>query len=246
MRGFPFVVAAVLGALVAGAPVDVPVARATGQHLRPDTMPVADVRRGMKGYGLTVFEGTKPERFGVEVIDVLKNYLPAQDLILIKTEHPRLEVAKTVGGMSGSPIFIEGKMIGAYAYGWKFGSEPVAGVTPIENMLADLDRPLPRHIFGWPLELLPASRERPWQRPSRARPLSSANRFEGPPGEYQLERHAAQLAASHPASGATAGLQARALSTPLMLGGLGRRAAQLAQDWFGPLGLAPMQAGGGG
>jgi len=253
MRGFPFLVAAALGALLAGAPVDLPVARATAKNVRPDTMSVDQVRRGMKGYGLTVFEGTTPERFGVEVIDVLKNYLPAQDLILIKTEHPRLEVAKTVAGMSGSPIFINGKMIGAYAYGWKFGSEPVAGVTPIENMLDDLDRPLPRAIFGWPLELLPASRTRPRQPPAAApkapegpRPLSRANRFEGAPGEYRLDQHAAQLAANHPASGATEKLHARALSTPLLLGGMGRMATQMARDWFGPLGLTPLEAGGGG
>src|SRR5690349_7157548 len=118
MRGFPFLVAAALGALLAAAPVDVTVARATSTSPRPDTMPVDQVRCGMKGYGLTVFEGTAPERFGVEVIDVLKNWLPAQDLIMIKTDHPRLDVTNTVAGMSGSPIFIGGKMIGAYAYGW--------------------------------------------------------------------------------------------------------------------------------
>ena len=94
-------------------------------------MPVSQIHRGMKGYGLTVFEGTRPERFDVEVIDVLKNFRPRQDLILIKTKHPRLEVAKVVAGMSGSPIYLDNKMIGAYAYGWSFGSEPVAGVTPI-------------------------------------------------------------------------------------------------------------------
>jgi hypothetical protein len=104
----------------------------------------------MKGYGLTVFEGTKPERFGVEVIDVIKNFRPRQDAILIKTLHPRLDVVNVVRGMSGSPIFIDGKMIGAYAYGWSFGKEPVAGVTPIQSMLEDLARPLPKSLFGWP------------------------------------------------------------------------------------------------
>jgi hypothetical protein len=207
-------------------------------------MPLEQVRRGMKGYGLTVFEGTTPERFAVEVIDVMKNYLPAQDLILIKTHHPRLEVAKTVGGMSGSPIFIDGKMVGAYAYGWKFGSEPVAGVTPIENMLADLDRPLPRQIFGWPLELVPASRSRPRPPPGGAAPMQSSNRYTGTAGDYELQRHAEQLAAIRDAS--PEGLRPRALTTPLLLGGLGSLASRFARDLFQPLGFEPLAGGGGG
>lgn len=246
----PYLVAAALGALLAAAPVDVPVAKATGTIQRPDTMSVDQVRRGMKGHGLTVFEGTAPERFGVEVIDVLKNWLPAQDLIIIKTDHPRLDVTKTVAGMSGSPIFIGGKMIGAYAYGWPFGSEPVAGVTPIENMLADLDRPLPRHIFGWPLELLPAARTRPPRAPEATVPLQSVNRYAGATRRYELDRHAAQLSANQPAkpspNGAPAGPRARALGTPLLLGGLTNGAARFARELFEPLGLQPVEAGGGG
>src|SRR6266545_2497390 len=94
-------------------------------------MPVSEIKTGMKGYGLTVFRGTEPERFDVEVLGVIRQFRPHQDLVLIKTSHPRLEIAKVVAGMSGSPIFLNNKMIGAYAYGWQFGSEPIAGVTPI-------------------------------------------------------------------------------------------------------------------
>ena len=130
-------------------------------------MTVDQIRPGMKGHGLTVFEGTRPEKFGVEVIDVIKNFRPRQDAILIKTFHPRLDVVNVVRGMSGSPIYIDGKMIGAYAYGWSFGKEPVAGVTPIESMLEDLERPLPKSIFGWPLEPLPVTKKAApvWVRP---------------------------------------------------------------------------------
>ena len=91
-----------------------------------DTIALADVKPGMKGYGLTVFKGTTPERFDVEVIATLKQFRPNQDLILIKTpNHPRLDVAHTVAGMSGSPIYLDGKMAGAYAYGWMFGARCV-------------------------------------------------------------------------------------------------------------------------
>src|SRR3954462_1169702 len=127
-------------------------ARADGKAQRSNVMSVSEIKPGMKGYGLTVFEGTKPERFDIEVIGVLKNFRPRQEVILIKTRHPRLEVAKVVAGMSGSPIYLDNKMIGAYAYGWSFGSEPVAGVTPIDNMIEDLQRPIPDKIFGWPFK----------------------------------------------------------------------------------------------
>jgi hypothetical protein len=79
----------------------------------------------MKGYGLSVFRGTEPERFDVEVIDVLRNFRPNQDLILIRTPHPLLDRARGVAGMSGSPIYLEGRLAGAYAYGWSSGTDPV-------------------------------------------------------------------------------------------------------------------------
>src|SRR5437879_4359175 len=74
------------------------------------------LHRGMKGYGLSVFQGTTPERFQVEVIGVLKNTFPKQDMILIQTSGANLEKHKTIAGMSGSPIYIDGKLIGALAY----------------------------------------------------------------------------------------------------------------------------------
>jgi hypothetical protein len=96
----------------------------------------------MKGYGLTVFQGTKPERFEISVIGVLTNFLPKQDVILIRSDDPRLLHSGIVAGMSGSPIYIEGRLAGALAYGWHFAKDPLAGVTPIESMLAELKRPL--------------------------------------------------------------------------------------------------------
>ncbi|HEX2880094.1 MAG TPA: hypothetical protein VHO25_11245, partial [Polyangiaceae bacterium] len=94
----------IITALLAALGVSLPLleVNAGGRTSRPDTMPVSQIKPGMKGYGLTVFEGTKPERFDVEVIGILPNFRPRQDLILIKTKHPRLDVAKIVAGMSGS------------------------------------------------------------------------------------------------------------------------------------------------
>jgi hypothetical protein len=220
--------------LLATLPVGLKSAQAGGATARPDTLPVSQIHRGMKGYGLTVFEGTRPERFDVEVIDVLKNFRPRQDLILIKTKHPRLEIAKVVAGMSGSPVYLDNKMIGAYAYGWSFGSEPVAGVTPIENMLEDLVRPLPDKIFGWPLRPSP---------PSSAVPhaMNDAGRFRG--ARYDLKEHASALAQRHAPAGA---VTAAPVATPLLVGGMSNGAIALARDLLSPLGIEPLQAGGGG
>ncbi len=222
--------------LLAPLPLGLKPAQAGTATARPDTMPVSQIKRGMKGYGLTVFEGTRPERFDVEVIDVLKNFRPRQDLILVKTKHPRLEVAKVVAGMSGSPIYLDNKMIGAYAYGWSFGAEPVAGVTPIDNMIDDLVRPLPSQIFGWPLKTATNS-----SKASGAHASVDAARFRG--GRYDLSEHAAALA--HLRTPATASA-ATPVATPLLVGGMTNGAISLTRDLMTPLGLEPLQAGGGG
>jgi hypothetical protein len=105
------------------------------ETLRPEQL-----KPGLKGYGLSVFKGTQPERFEVEIIGVLKNALPKQDMILIRLSGAQLERHKVIAGMSGSPVYIDGKLIGALAYGWTFENDPIAGVTPIHNMLAELDK----------------------------------------------------------------------------------------------------------
>ena len=99
------------------------------------TMPLSQIRKGMRGYGVTVFEGTRLDRFDVEILGVLNNIGPGQDLILAKVDSPTVQRAGVIAGMSGSPVYIDGKLIGALAYSWQFAKEPVAGITPIEQML---------------------------------------------------------------------------------------------------------------
>jgi len=207
-------------------------------------MPVSEIHPGMKGYGLTVFQGTKPERFDVEVIDVLKNFRPKQDLILVKTKHPRLEITKVVAGMSGSPIYLNDKMIGAYAYGWSFGSEPVAGVTPIRNMLDELARPLPDRIDGWPLKLMPIA-GKPSANRERQAGNDGAHRYQGQLGHYDLRDHAAQLARAVGLDNSRVVSALTPVSTPILMGGMSSRSIAFAQQLMAPLGLEPLQAGGG-
>ncbi|MDQ7780837.1 MAG: SpoIVB peptidase S55 domain-containing protein [Planctomycetota bacterium] len=110
---------------------------------KTELIAVDEIKPGMKGYGLTVFKGTEIEKFEVEVIDVLKNYFPKQDIIMIKCTHPVTDHANIIGGMSGSPIYLEGRLAGALAYGFVgFAKDPIAGVTPIHKMLEVLERPV--------------------------------------------------------------------------------------------------------
>lgn len=232
---FPFLIplCALLG-LAAAIPSLTMTAHAEGRANRPDVIPVKDIKKGMKGYGLTVFEGEKPERFDVEVIDILSSFRPRQELILVKTMHPRLEVAKIVGGMSGSPIFLDGKMAGAYAYGWTFGMEPVAGVTPIRSMLDDLDRPLPKMLHGYPLQALPSKK-------SARVGMDHQGRYTA--AGYSVLEHSKEMAAKvipvqHK------GTQLTPVSTPLLLGGMNSTGLSMAEELFESLGLQPLQAGG--
>ncbi|HUP65538.1 MAG TPA: SpoIVB peptidase S55 domain-containing protein [Thermoanaerobaculia bacterium] len=104
-----------------------------------EIMPVSEIRKGMKGYGLTIFEGTEIQKFDVEILGVLSKMGPGQDLILGRVDHEVVNHSGIIAGMSGSPVFIDGKLIGALAYSWQFAKDPVAGITPIQEML-DLER----------------------------------------------------------------------------------------------------------
>src|SRR5450432_2698620 len=100
----------------------------------PDTFPLDKVKRGQTGYGMTTFAGTKPERFTFEVISVVKNFLPKQDIILVKSDDPKLAVSGFWQGMSGSPLYIEDKLTCAFSYGFRFNKVALGGCTPIDYM----------------------------------------------------------------------------------------------------------------
>jgi hypothetical protein len=100
--------------------------------------PLSEVHRGLHGVAYTVFEGTQPETMDVEILGVLKNVLgPDQDMILARLHGSKPEYTGVVAGMSGSPVYIDGKLLGALSYRiGQFSKEPIAGITPIAEMLA--------------------------------------------------------------------------------------------------------------
>ena len=99
-------------------------------------MPLDQVKAGQKGKGRTVFEENKIEEFDVDILGVLYNYQPKRNVILARLRGKNLETTGVVAGMSGSPVYIDGKLIGAIAFGFPYAKEAIAGITPIGEMLA--------------------------------------------------------------------------------------------------------------
>jgi len=105
------------------------------------TMPVRDLKPGMRGVGKTVFSGSRIEDFNVEILGVIENIGPRQSIILGRLSGGPLTTTGVMQGMSGSPVFIDGKLIGAVALAFPFAKEPIAGIRPIAEMIELGNRP---------------------------------------------------------------------------------------------------------
>lgn len=234
-----------------------PVAPSSPRH--PSIIPISEIRAGMKGYGLTVFQGLKPERFDIRVISVLHNFLPKQDIILIESDDPRLLHSGIVAGMSGSPIYIDGRLAGALSYGWHFAKDPIAGVTPIESMMAELKRPLrgrlatpvaeaanePQHRpRGGSLDDGVAARGRAGDDGARRRTLDDVIAARQRDGAADRSPLLARLPLPALPEGGEPRLVRAAV--PLSLAGFGAAAFAELSKAFEPFHMVPLQAGGAG
>ena len=221
MRKWGFLPLAVLG-----------LASAAGAAALPESyLPAREVRRGMRGYGLSVFQGTKPQRFEVKVIGVLRNAFPKQDIILARMSGPVVEKAGIIAGMSGSPVYLkvgdEFKLAGAVAYGWSFPKEPLCGITPAENM------------FGV-LRAAEAGKKVAAAPPPDGKldgPLRLADRV--------FSRLRVALRPPRPDDFAAGGPRLYRLRAPLALSGLVPAAFERAREEFEALGFMPVQGAGG-
>ncbi len=97
--------------------------------------PLSEVRAGQHGFGQTVFSGDRIERFDVEILGILRNAGPGQNIILARLSGGPLEKTGVMQGMSGSPVYIDGRLAGAVALAFPFSKEPIAGIRPVEEML---------------------------------------------------------------------------------------------------------------
>ncbi|MEE8349034.1 MAG: SpoIVB peptidase S55 domain-containing protein [Acidobacteriota bacterium] len=136
--------------------------------------PLDQVQPGMQGYGRTVFQGSKLERFGVEILGVLRNVGPKHNMILALLSGDKVEKTGVFAGMSGSPVYLEDQLVGAVAFSFPFSTAPIVGITPIHEMI---------DIFT----------ESPRTRVDRGRPVELHRLYEvanlqGIPAEFELPR----------------------------------------------------------
>jgi len=96
----------------------------------------SEITRGMKGVGYSVFSGWDPVSFDVEILDVMRGTTPEETLILARLSGQGLETSGVIAGMSGSPVYVDGKLVGAVAYAWSFAREALCGITPITAMVS--------------------------------------------------------------------------------------------------------------
>jgi len=202
------------------------------------------LKRGMKGYGLTVMAGIKPVRFDAEIVSVVSRFGPHLDVILAQLSGHKLEKSMIIAGMSGSPVFMKDpkdgkfKMIGAVAYGWSSQNEPLCGIQPITQMLA---------AGGF---IPVAGRDKTTTAGRSNIPGRSAAASKGllktalGAGKIDFASRGFSVPVRKDQSGETPMLTA--LSTPVMVSGVSARGLANAQRMLKPLGMIPLQAGGPG
>lgn len=199
--------------------------------------PIDQIKPGLKGVGRTIFEGDKVQDFQVEVLGVLKNAIaPKQDLILARLSGGPLADTGVIAGMSGSPVYIDGKLVGAVALGFPFAKEPIAGITPIEQMV----RVVPETATRPHSNVAASGATQPHRLDSsslgyhivdgRLIPLGDPKADSAP---WQRWLHASEAAPGAPVS----------LALPLRFGGFSGAAIESYSSVFRSMGFEPMAGG---
>jgi len=187
-----------------------------------DIIPVSAIQKGMRGVAYTVFQGTKPESMDVEVLGVLKNANgPKGDIILVRLSGKQAEYTGVVAGMSGSPVYLEGKLAGALAFRiGEFSKEAIAGVTPIAEMLEINALDTTPEAHG------PAS-------PKAGTSASTSTSGPGPANLPALDAPEQQF-----------GNFLKPIETPLVFNGFSKEAVELFASQFAAAGIVPVMGAG--
>lgn len=202
-------------------------------------MPLDEVKPGMKGIGRTVFRGTEVEEFEAEVLGVLKNITPRQDAILARLSGGPLEKTGVMGGMSGSPVYVDGRLIGAVAFSFPFSKEAVAGVTPIEQMVGNFEQS-DGPVRGDPIVVEVSSIA-----PHRTLEIRGPGVLSAPgSGTNPLFAVSESMAAGAAGLQPLTGQLFRYIDTPLVLSGVTAQAAGLLGGVLEPYGVRVLQGGG--
>src|SRR6188768_3078075 len=218
---------AVLGALL--------VLISTGLPAQSKQFPIEELRPGMVAVGRTVFAGDKLEEFKVEIIGVLRNSIgPRRDLILARLEGGPLAKTGVIAGMSGSPVYIDGRLVGAVSYSLgQFATEPIAGITPIAEMIDAATLPAPRRQSARVDLPIPFTTD--GLRASLKQAFSWVRPFADSPSDVQVFGNSSL----NPGIGA----MLRPIATPLAVGGFDTSVIDPVMNAFRDQGFAPVMAG---
>ncbi len=181
-------------------------------------LPVDQVKVGMKGKGKSVFEENRVEEFEVEILGILENVQPKKDIILARLRSKRLSDTGVISGMSGSPVYVDGKIIGAVAYSFPYAKEAIAGITPIGEMLSIENEKAKKSSF---------SPRIPLKKHLELEELFELNK------EFFLSRP----------SFVSQGQAVTPLSVPLVFNGFSSRIFERAKFYFSKLGFIPVMGG---
>ncbi len=230
----------------------------SAKSFKGELYPLSKVKRGQKGYGLTTMKGTTPERFEFEVIGVNKNFLPKMDIILVKSDDPKVQITGFWQGMSGSPLYIQGKLTSAFSYGFRFNKLAIGGCTPLHYMKEEglAPRRAADHVksrSGAPIAKANASKRSKGLAPRNAASLATWLEI-APNGDIgkAMSRHnrkpswllSRSLPKRHTPVDRERGMQAS--SVPMALSGFSAPAFEQAKEMMSGFPVTPMQAGGTG
>lgn len=194
--------------------------------------PLADVREGLRGKAFTVFSGSRPEEFGVEILGVVPGAIgPRQDMIIGRLSGTNTDRTAVFAGMSGSPVYIDGRLVGAISYSFPFSKEPICGITPIEQMLG---------IFESGPKIRRAADE---PRTFSFSELASAAGFS--PFRPRVENSGILATSGSAALAAVAGQSFRPIATPLTFSGFAPQTLEVFAPELLSAGLLPVAAAGG-
>lgn len=196
--------------------------------------PLADIKPGMKGTARTVFSGTEPEEYQVEIIGVVPGAVgPKQDMIVGRISGGSANRTAVFAGMSGSPVYIDGKLVGAIAYSFPFAKEPICGITPIDQMLT---------IFEQNQNLKPKPKE---PRAVSFAQLAATDWQTAFPKTAAMTSSLLSGASSNVALNQLAGQTFQPIATPIAFNGFSQATLNQFTPQLLSVGLFPVQAVGG-
>src|SRR5688572_22654170 len=221
--------------MAAHAPAEAQQNAARAKAADPRMFPLEDLRPGMRGVARTVFSGTEPEEFAVEILGVLPGYpSPRQSAIIARLSGANVQKTSVFAGMSGSPVYIDGRLAGAIAFSFPFAKEPICGITPIQEML---------DIFAEGA----GGKSGPAREPRSVSftQLASANWKPVLPGQAIAGAPMIASVASGSPLVALMGQQIQPIATPVVFGGISQESLALFSSHLMSNGLLPLSGVGG-